>query len=77
MGSRDVAQEVRDVVKTSTEVAMEVATVVDRMHLMDPLRHESVGIGHHVGLDGIFDCVEHRSGLSVGQRHDDVGVGLE
>ncbi len=45
-------------------LAMQVGAVVQGMHLMDTHAPEAL----RVGLDGI----EHRHGLAVGQRHDQI-----
>lgn len=48
------------------ELAVKVGPVVQGVHLVDA--HAAEPLGHGRGLDG----VEHRHGLAVGQRHDQV-----
>ena len=62
--SGDRGQEVRHVQQVVAELAVQVGPVVQRVHLVHPHAVEALG----VGLDG----VEHRHGLAVGERHDQV-----
>jgi hypothetical protein len=48
---------------------VEVGTVVERVHLVDANAAQAVCGG--------FDRIEHRNGLAVGERHDQVGAVLD
>lgn len=60
-------QEVRDVVQTIAELAVHVAAVVHRMHLVNPHARESCRPG--------LKRIEQTDRFPVGQRHDDVAAG--
>ncbi len=59
------------------ELGSEIAPVVQGVHLMDAETGEPVGVACEVRSHGVFDRVEHRGRLTVRERNDDPGVGVE